>query len=81
MSGLMEKVGLYVVDTILALTKKGYRVQFIPDIDGMLTIVYTHRYKEIYHHDHCGTPGCSSRELEKHVIASLRDFWIAVEAD
>jgi hypothetical protein len=81
MPALMERVGLYIVDTIYALTEKGYRVQFIPDLDGMVTVVYTHRYKEIYHHDHAGTPGCSRRELERHIIASLRDFWIAVEND
>jgi hypothetical protein len=67
----VDKVGLYIVDTLHALTQKGYRVQFIQDLPGMLTIVYTNRDSDNAHHDHAGVPGGTALQLEKEVIKSL----------
>lgn len=69
----MEKVGLYIVDTLHALTQKGYRVQFHTNFPGTITVVYTDGSRN-YHRDDLGTPGGSCLQLEKALIKSLSDF-------
>jgi hypothetical protein len=69
----MEKVGLYIVDTLHALTQKGLKVQFTTNSPGMLTVVYSDGSSR-YHREDLGTPGGSCLQLEKAIIKSLSDF-------
>ncbi len=68
----MRKVGLFIVTLLHDITQAGYSVKFNKDFNGMMRVdFFKEQVAEFYEHLHCGFPGASRDELEKHVIQSL----------
>lgn len=65
---------LTLVDAIHALNRKDFRVQFIPSGQGTMTIVYTHRQKDIFMNETVGYANASLGQVTKSVLSSVTSF-------